>query len=549
MSKKESQCEYPDAPPTLTDLSQKVLDLYDTLKELEGELLVPYLQTMEQPSDDLTPTSPIEPPNLENLPLQQQPKKRPRRISQSLESSSAWSMSLTSTGLSIQATVRNIAEFYKFAQDLSRQLCRDFGLGYLPPDWELDDEDSAEEEDELDEDEYLVTIPICSTASLLVTNHRNDNVDGGSDSLPSLGDLLQYIHSTKHEPSSVQVSFLMDQLGTFLPPSLDDDDDPLQRIYIYTAYGTLCLLTADKEHTPSELWQPCIEHATDLLFETMITDTGQEYPLVLCAVLVGWIYTHMAVGSAKVETLICLAGRLCDVAEDDDYDDGRPWQALVGCLVQLDIYSAAFSHRQILLCGDGATALWRTVARQRVSQDDQTLIVLEAQVVSLLNQALSLLYTTSDEMRVGKVDVDDILTLIRDIELWEHALPSWAGWTTDQEQQPGPTKHMHMIHNIAKILLFRPLCKDPKQGSAEEDEQTHTRTMFLDLSVASTDRLASCLMGNDHWTSTASHLARDVLARVHKLFDNDEETVNELKRIQQKLEATEQKVCCKIKTI
>ncbi|KAF7722310.1 hypothetical protein EC973_003461 [Apophysomyces ossiformis] len=572
------KCEYPDAPPTLTDLSQKVLDLYDTLKELEGELLVPYLQTMEQPLDGPVPDSPIESSQPNNGTIQQ-PTKRQRRLSYSSEPSSVWSMSLTSMGLSIQATVRHIAEFYRFAQDLSRQLCRDFGISYLPPHWEIEedgyadhkengkrDEDEEEEEEEPEEDEYLITIPIYPTADLLPIDHKGSfKPNNSSVSLPPLKELLEHVYSTKLRPTSIQVIFLMDQLATFLPPSLEAGHNELQTIYIYTAYTVSSLFAADERSPSSELWKTCAEHVMDLLFETMITDTGQTYALVLCTILIGYVYTATVVASAKVETLIYLAGRQCIAAEKSG---DLPWQALVGCLVYLDIYAAAFGHRRYLLCGDGATALWHTVAQKRVSKDSQTVIVLEAQAIRLLNQVLSLLYTTSDEMHLKKVDVDDILTLIRDIEIWEHALPPWAEWTSNEGQRPSLTNHMHMIHNLAKILLFRPLCKYPKQSRRENDhdevhkeevmveeeeedegenEQTHTRTTFLDLSVASIDRLASCLIGDDHWARAAAYVARDVLVHVRGIFENDEEIQTELESIEQRLRATEQKIRCKIK--
>ncbi|KAI8335750.1 hypothetical protein BC941DRAFT_62911 [Chlamydoabsidia padenii] len=62
-------CEYPDAPPNLTDLSKKVLDLYDSLRDLEGELLFKYLQptSSQQLSHYSDQDEPLDECNLEIL--------------------------------------------------------------------------------------------------------------------------------------------------------------------------------------------------------------------------------------------------------------------------------------------------------------------------------------------------------------------------------------------------------------------------------------------------------------------------------------------------
>ena len=76
--------------------------------------------------------------------------------------SSAWSLSLTPSGLSLQTSVRTLAALSGFANKLAHQLCRDFGPEHLPAGWDEDDGmyDDDDDDDELDEAEYLVTVPV-----------------------------------------------------------------------------------------------------------------------------------------------------------------------------------------------------------------------------------------------------------------------------------------------------------------------------------------------------------------------------------------------------
>ncbi|RCH83571.1 hypothetical protein CU098_003806, partial [Rhizopus stolonifer] len=155
-------CEYPDAPPNLSDLSQKVLTLYDSLRELEGEFLVKYMQNMDQVVEPASDTE-----GEESLLVALD-----THEDITIEEPAGWSMSFGPSGLCLQAVTRNLYEYRKFIQTLSQQLARDFGPDYLPKKWDPDAEGYGEEfeQEELDEDEYLLTVPISSLMTLLLAN-------------------------------------------------------------------------------------------------------------------------------------------------------------------------------------------------------------------------------------------------------------------------------------------------------------------------------------------------------------------------------------------
>ncbi|KAI8088941.1 uncharacterized protein BX664DRAFT_358556 [Halteromyces radiatus] len=258
-------------------------------------------------------------------------------------------------------------------------------------------------------------------------------------------------------------------------------------------------------------------------------------------------------------------------------------QVIGASLVYIDVYATTFQHQHQKhlsnitshLSHDIGTALRQKLSTSLLSlldqienMDSQRLIcvLLESQLMWFLHQVLGLFYTKTsksplttttsngrerswctkkrtcdedgndhgtaddDELEVRKVDVDDVLTLVRDLEQWEQQLPNWATWQVpDDHQMTTTTMHpmtrqLHLTLNIVKILLFRPFSTEFKQYGME---QTYTKTTFLDLSIHSADRLATCLCWNkgkkDNWTFAAYQMIWDVVNRVKETFDSDQE--------------------------
>lgn len=607
----------------MTDLSQKVLTLYDTLRELEGEFLVKYMQTMDEDMNDtiLEKDEDLDQqfPCLESdiatnyqapsnqLSQTENSNKRQKLIKQepediSTEEPSGWSMSLTPIGLSIHAVTRNLSEFNEFAKTLSRQIMRDFGSNYLPKLWDPDAEGYFEDSDdeELAEDEYLITVPVFSTSSLLfnVTPNLPDSIFikqetpsrdvmrtllNGADTLVTLIQ-SHFPHMIKHLDMRYRwleediactaphhLAILMHQLKMYLP-----DYAPMSHMSITDSVVQVCILTAYVVSVtllppvpkltfpplPTSLWRDCAEYATMLLVEEVLLrgDQVNPYPVILCGILLAWIDAELASNEFKADTMVNISLRV--LCASDWKTEEPAWQILIAALLYLDVYSATFHFRRPQLRGEGSAELWKAAIQMREpSRWDGSFreagIVLEARLMSLLSKVVSLFYEVDEEIsplqgeneiNVRKIDVDEVLTLVRDVELWEHELPEWAKWNanlneTEHQSRIGLKMHMHMIHNMVKILLFRPFSTDLYQQ--EESEQTFTTTTFLDLSTSSADRLSTCLCRiheygfTGFWTRAASNLVRDVSKRVLKMFDKDQDIVNQLNIIQKRLEKAE----------
>lgn len=601
-------------------MSQKVLTLYDTLRELEGEFLVKYMQTMDEDSEAAIATVEEVDHDLstamidDNETQYQQTLENDatttnqviKKEEQVVEEPAGWSMSLTPNGLSIQAVTRNLSEFNEFAKLISRQIIRDFGSDYLPRLWDPDAEGYFEEDysdaEELDEDEYLVTVPVFSTCSLLFNGEKKPSTTrikvedskemmrtllNGKDTLVSLiqshyPHMLQHLSArykwleeeeTIHAPHHLVI--LMFQLRSYLP-SLDKlcHEDPLSQICILTAYVVSVTLLPTIKDLPSpplpmSHWGNCAEYATMLVVDLILSqgDTIPTYPVILCCILLSWIDV---IQDNKADVMIHMALRvLCG----SHWQGQEPaWQMLIATLLYLDTYSATFRFKKPQLRGDDVNKLWKAANQMREpakwnNSIREAGIVLESRLMYLLNKVVSLFYQVDDEstqVNVRKIDVDEVFALVRETELWEQDLPDWAKWKNDGEtnaKQLHLKMHMHMIHNMVKILLFRPFCcktakpgvKEEKEeeGQEEDDdiEQTFTKTTFLDMSISSADRLTSCLCSlgseekedDDDWTRAASNLVKDVSARVLKMFDKDEEVVNGLEKILDRLKASS---CC-----
>lgn len=527
-------------------------------------------------------------------------KQEPEDIS--TEEPSGWSMSLTPNGLSIHAVTRNLSEFNEFAKTLSRQIMRDFGSNYLPKLWDPDAEGYFEDSDdeELAEDEYLITVPVFSTSSLLfnVTPNLPDSIFikqetpsrdvmrtllNGADTLVTLIQ-SHFPHMIKHLDMRYRwleediactaphhLAILMHQLKMYLPDyaptSHMPSTDSVVQVCILTAYVVSVTLLPSVPKLifpplPTSLWRDCAEYATMLLVEEVLLrgDQVNPYPVVLCGILLAWIDAELASNKFKADTMVNISLRV--LCASDWKTEEPAWQILIAALLYLDVYSATFRFRRPQLRGEGSAELWKAAIQMREqSRWDGSFreagIVLEARLMSLLSKVVSLFYEVDEEIsplqgeneiNVRKIDVDEVLTLVRDVELWEHELPEWAKWNanlneTEHQSRIGLKMHMHMIHNMVKILLFRPFSTDLYQQ--EESEQTFTTTTFLDLSTSSADRLSTCLCRiheygfTGFWTRAASNLVRDVSKRVLKMFDKDQDIVNQLNIIQKRLEKAE----------
>ncbi|KAI8642527.1 hypothetical protein BD408DRAFT_416384 [Parasitella parasitica] len=528
----------------------------------------------------------------------------------STEEPSGWSMSLTPDGLSIHAVTRNLSEFNEFAKTLSRQIMRDFGPNYLPKQWDPDAEGYFEdsEDEELAEDEYLVTVPVFSTRSLLfnATPNSPDNILSTikQEAPPSRGEMCRVpndadtlatlirahlAHMMKHLDMRYRwldrdmactaphhLVILMQQLKMYLPGHAPHQPQPNHPLNTADAMVQICILTAyvvsvtlmpalpnaTSPPLPTTSWRSCAEYATMLLMDVILLkgDQVDPYPVILCGILLAWIDAELASDEFKADTIVNISLRILCAC---DWKSEEPaWQILIAALLYLDVYSATFRFRRPQLRGEGSAELWKAAIQMREpgrwdGSFREAGIVLEARLMSLLSKVVSLFYQVDEERslvqgenetNVRKIDVDEVLTLVRDVELWEHELPDWAKWNTDldaagQQARAGLKMHMHMIHNMVKILLFRPFSTDIRQQ--EESEQTFTKTTFLDMSTSSADRLATCLFCihecgfTGFWTRAASNLVRDVSKRVLKMFDRDQDIVNQLDIIQQRLEKAE----------
>ncbi|KAL0097860.1 hypothetical protein J3Q64DRAFT_1076808 [Phycomyces blakesleeanus] len=503
-----------------------------------------------------------------------------------------WSMSLTFTGLTLQTSTKTISDLHMFVQEVSRQLSRDFGSECLPEDWDLDDIEAYEEEldEELDEDSYLVTTPIFPITALMACTEKNILIK--SNSKPKVVKLnaaeslikanmseiltsLEILHDNSDFDTIAcpQVAILLRQLRKFIKPSSEHTTvidsiyhNPILYVVICTAYAALCTFGIQKK-TPKSvplLYNSCVIAATDLILTLFLQnwDNNFTYPLLVSATLLAWIETDITGRTTPTKTggsLIHISLRVLSGCEWDV--SSKKWLSLASSLVYLDIYSAIFLQQGPYLGGDASAIILKKLFSTPIHplSNEHESVLLESQLMSFFCQVISLFYhNDSKDIRVKKLDVDILLTLVQDIERWEHSLPAWAKWTNEVAPAlAGFKAHMHMIHNMVKILLFRPFCTEftsPSLGVLMANEQTHTRTTFLDLSTTAADRLVYCLSkvhiseSVPYWVTAAGGLVRDVLERVQMSFDSDEETVEELRRIEERLKTSEAKYQSKIKT-
>ncbi|KAI9028326.1 hypothetical protein CLU79DRAFT_561748 [Phycomyces nitens] len=506
-----------------------------------------------------------------------------------VEEPATWSILLTLAGLTLQTSANTISGLYEFIQEASRQLSRDFGFECLPENWDLDDTEVYEEElgEELDEDSYLVTIPIFPIRALMVYNEKAVPVKKNSKpkavnpdaaekiikanmkellgSLEALGN--NTIFDTIACPQVVvllrQIQPVISHYSKRIPTVGSVYDNPILYIVICTSYAALCAFGAKTLPRNAPLYTSCVRIATDLLLNIFLQkyDNDYTYLLLVSATLLAWIETDVAEKTPSPNaggSLIHLCLRVLSGCELQV--SSTSWLTLASSLVYLDIYSAIFLQHEPHLGGEAsALVLKRLFSPVKQLSNEHESVLLESQLMSFFRQVISLFYhSDSTYIRVKKLDVDILLTLVQDIERWEHSLPTWAKWTNEVVPAlAGFKAHMHMIHNMIKILLFRPFCTEftsPSLGVLMANEQTYTRTTFLDLSTAAADRLVDCLDrlhtsdSAQYWVKAAGGIVRDVLERVQMSF-SDEETVDELRKIEERLKSAETKYQSKINHI
>lgn len=475
-----------------------------------------------------------------------------------------WSMSLTADGLVIQAVTRNLYEFNEFAKTISRQMIRDFGVNYLPKNWDPDAEgyyDQLEEEeveeaegqvDVLDEDEYLVTVPVISTLELLFNGKKveekaivddEEEVDLNALIESQLDNMLKYLefqYQSIEKESSASHHFivLMLELKSFVPLQ-QEQHHALTPIYIIAAYlASKSLLPPNEEedttNTEESSKQQCLHYVELSIIDYVLTSTAmhseQLYPIITCLILLSWIHIKGNSDSNRISRLIFIASRLLLLSSRST----RNHQIITASLIYLDGYYSTFKFKELQLQGESSVELLKSIKSTK-SEDftkEGIVIILEAKLMSLLNKVISLFYQQQDmHEQERKIDVDEVLTLVRDVELWEQELPNCLKWSTLIDKLQA---HVHMIYNIVKILLFRPF----STPSNKELDQTLTKTTFLDMSILSADKLSICLLytiEDQEWIQSGNNLIQELFKRVLNIFDKDQDIINQLEVIKRRL--------------
>lgn len=542
------QCEYPDAPPNLTDLSQKVLNLYGTLRELERDFLQRYAQSNEQESDPLLGTKrgrdglEDDAPGTEGL-TEPQPKriKSEPEWATTLTDAGSWSMYLSDQGgLAVDAVVRTFPEMTLFLRDFSQQIQSDDMD--CPFDWEAEDQ----ADDELDEDEYLVRIPVASIHHLLADVQKTEAPRTPSDRNISDKDLKSRVLS-RHDAMRAYVNAFYDQiesknvaihileLARHIKSYIFEGDgktSPMYWICLCSVYATAVTF----EH--QALQGDCVEYAKRLMMEEMQHNDFDEHPMAACIVLLSaWILG----ANTKI---LHMATRICCFNLHRD-QHVREWQTIAASLLYYDTYASFFTEAHTTY-GIGEAENWLESYANQLC-DPQTAepgatsaVLLKTQASCFLRQVLKLFYVRDASMvsSFRKVDVDHVLILVRDIETWEHRLPHWAQWDThvDNVLCQRERFRLHLLHGITKILLYRPFCSvhNDTQQDEEEPEQTHTRTTFFDMSIATAERLITCIEGTlyTEWTVTATRLVDELFQRVRHTFGCDEDLMEQINALQ-----------------
>jgi hypothetical protein len=578
---------YPDAPPNLTDLSQTVLSLYDTLRHLEGEMLNQYMEEREnnikQEAEDeesnnmaLIATGDTNDDTAEII-LSNTGSNDGSMDEDHLfdeKSASSWSLSFTHLGLSLQAAVHNVLELENFLKDISGGIFRGFDAAST----DNSDHDSYSDE-ELDDSEYLVTIPVCRFSELVGKSLIDQNMDTEpGDEEPHVTNLpfnLFHEHndwrrriSQKYPP---HVVLLVEALESFLTTenqksTRDLASDATTSEFAYLTAATIICASNDEGANPEDeralAEQYCIS-ATNIIFENMFSDIEPDewLPTIQAILVLGWYQFVSKRRLARARQVVVFAIRVFLIYQSQGNPPSREWQIAVMSLVYLDVLSSACMSKRTLLDGDNVASISRQLLIKTGSSNAPDYIAeslfTEFHSIRLLRQVVRTFYAIDENETktdlVTKVDVDEVLTLVKDVEKWEADLPPWAILVSDEELSTldddlGAIKarcklHAHALHNMVKILLFRPFCTDFRRYENQSDDadsdakfdQTHTHTTFLDLSLESAMKIARCyraLNTDDFILVSGKALVEDVIVRVHRAFESDEDMMRSLKDLE-----------------
>jgi hypothetical protein len=563
-------------------LSQTVLGLYDTLKHLEGEMLNQYIEERENAVKEEVTDDDSSSRDMALIPAGADSEIILSNTSNDDEfsdekSDSAWSLSFTHLGLSLQAAVHNVLDLETFLKDISGGIFRGFDVSSNE-----DTEHDSYSDEELDDSEYLVTIPVCTFSQLIkdVVDEpvlQNTNADDDMTSDISYMNLLTDNKDWKHDISQIyppHIVLLAESLEQFLSvadPNHVHDLSPLSNStlsFVNLCMSALLCSTKDQVGDWTRISEQLAANATNMLLENTFHDLepSEWLPIIESILLLGWYAFVRRRWLTRARQLIVFAIRIFLIYQSQRNRPSREWQIAVMSLVYLDVLSSSSMNRRTLLDGDNISDISRHVLIKTSPPDTMDYIaeslLIEFNSIRLLRQVIKNFYTVDDDElkpdAVNKVDVDDVLNLVKEVEKWETDLPAWASFETEKIAQDSPVLeepehsiksacrlHAHALHETTKILLFRPFCTDfqryENQNDSIEQDQTHTGTTFLDLSLQSALKIAKCykaLHSNDFVLAVAKVLVSDVISRVRKTFESDEDVLSTIQIIENTIHFT-----------
>ncbi|KAJ2959040.1 hypothetical protein NQZ79_g5443 [Umbelopsis isabellina] len=565
-----------NAPPNLTDLSQTVLGLYDTLRHLEGEMLNQYIEERENTVKEEVTDDDSSSRDMALIPAGADAEIILSNTSNDDEfsnekSDSAWSLSFTHLGLSLQAAVHNVLELETFLKDISGGIFRGFDVSSNE-----DTEHDSYSDEELDDSEYLVTIPICTFSELIKDvvhepEMQSTNSDDDVTSNLSYLNLLVDNKAWKHNLSRIyppHIVLLAESLEQFLSSADPNDMHDLSTLnnstlsFVNLCMSALLCSTKDEVGDWTRISEQLAANATNMLLENTFhdIDPSEWLPIIQSILLLGWYAFVRRRWLTRARQLIVFAIRIFLIYQSQRNRPSREWQIAVMSLVYLDVLSSSCLNRLTLLDGDNISDISRHVLIKTSPPNTMDYVaeslLIEFSSIRLLRQVIRTFYTVDeDDLKpdaVNKVDVDDVLNLVKDVEKWETDLPAWASFKAEEDAKDSAAiddpdqriksacrLHAHALHEITKVLLFRPFCTDfqryENQNDNIEQDQTLTGTTFLDLSLQSALRIAKChktLHSNDFVLAVAKVLVGDVIVRVRKTFESDEDVLSTIQIIE-----------------